>query len=164
MKKNLGIILIVIVLVLLAIFFFAGGKNNNGSEEQKESATDEMNEMMNGEDGDAMMEEDSMMEGDHMEDSMMEEADVTVELSGKNFEFSQDEIRVSEGDVVKIVFTSESGFHDWRVDEFDAATKQVQTGETSEVTFVADKAGEYEYYCSVGQHRANGMVGTLIVK
>jgi len=32
------------------------------------------------------------------------------------------------------------------------------------VTFVADKAGEYEFYCSVGQHRANGMVGKLIVK
>lgn len=92
------------------------------------------------------------------------EADVTVEISGVNFAFSQDEIRVSEGDVVKIVFTSEEGFHDWVVDEFDAATEQIQAGSTSTVIFTADRTGSYEYYCSVGRHREMGMVGTLIVE
>ncbi|HEY5714693.1 MAG TPA: plastocyanin/azurin family copper-binding protein [Candidatus Gracilibacteria bacterium] len=48
--------------------------------------------------------------------------------------------------------------------EFDAATEKVNTdGETS-VTFVADKKGTFEFYCSVGSHRTNGMVGTLIVE
>jgi nitrite reductase (NO-forming) len=84
-------------------------------------------------------------------------------INGFMFGYTPNEMRVTQGDTVKVVFTSTDGFHDWVVDEFNARTKQIQTGETSEVTFVADKAGTFEYYCSVGQHRAKGMVGTLIV-
>lgn len=86
------------------------------------------------------------------------------EVGGKNFEFDVTEIRVKEGDTVTINFVSNDGFHDWVVDEFDAATERVQTDGRSSVTFVADASGTYEYYCSVGQHRQNGMVGTLIVE
>lgn len=85
-------------------------------------------------------------------------------LTGKNFEFSTKEIRVKEGDTVIVNFESTGGFHDWVVDAFGAATKQVREGEKTTVTFVADKAGTYEYYCSVGEHRAAGMVGKLIVE
>jgi plastocyanin len=94
----------------------------------------------------------------------MEAPDVVVEVSGVNFAFDKEEIRVREGQTVKVVFTSADGFHDWVVDEFDARTAQVMTGKSSSVTFVADKKGRFEYYCSVGAHRANGMVGTLIVE
>ncbi|PIS05357.1 MAG: hypothetical protein COT81_01550 [Candidatus Buchananbacteria bacterium CG10_big_fil_rev_8_21_14_0_10_42_9] len=86
------------------------------------------------------------------------------EVSGKNFEFSAKEIKVQKGDTVTINFQSESGFHDWVVDEFNARTEQVNTGGKSSVTFVANEAGTFEYYCSVGQHRQFGMVGTLIVE
>ena len=48
--------------------------------------------------------------------------------------------------------------------EFNAATEKVAAGVSSSVEFVADKKGTFEYYCSVGQHRANGMKGKLIVK
>lgn len=89
---------------------------------------------------------------------------VTIAVSGVNFAFDKKEIRVKEGQTVKIVFTSESGFHDWVVDEFSARTGQVMTGGVTEVTFVASKKGTFEYYCSVGAHRANGMVGQLIVE
>lgn len=89
---------------------------------------------------------------------------VVIDISGKNFEFSQKEIRVKQGDIVQINFTSESGFHDWAVDEFNARTEQVRDGGKTSVTFSADKKGAFEYYCSVGQHRANGMVGMLIVE
>lgn len=92
------------------------------------------------------------------------EADVVVDVSGTNFAFDVTEIRVQEGDVVTINFTSESGFHDWVVDAFRANTERVRDGGSSSVTFVASKAGTYEYYCSVGQHRAQGMVGTLVVE
>ena len=42
--------------------------------------------------------------------------------------------------------------------------KKINTGNKTSVTFVANKAGEFEFYCSVGNHRAQGMVGKLIVK
>lgn len=87
-----------------------------------------------------------------------------VELAGFNYGYSVEEIRVKQGDLVKIVLTSTDGFHDWVVDEFAAATQKVNTGGVTEVEFVASEAGTFEYYCSVGQHRALGMVGQLIVE
>ncbi len=95
--------------------------------------------------------------------------DETFDITGVNFAFEMDgetnpTLTVDEGDVVEITFSSTDGFHDWVVDEFDAATAQVNPEDGAvTVTFVADTAGEYEYYCSVGSHRENGMVGTLIV-
>jgi plastocyanin len=85
-------------------------------------------------------------------------------LSGINFKFSQEEIKVKKGDTVKIVLNVTEGFHDWVVDEFNAATQQVAAGATTEVQFVANKSGTFEYYCSVGKHRAMGMIGKLIVE
>lgn len=85
-------------------------------------------------------------------------------ITGQNFAFSDTEMRVPVGTTVTVNFTSTGGFHDWVVDEFGAATERVNAGGSSSVTFVADEAGTFEYYCSVGSHRAQGMVGTLIVE
>lgn len=104
---------------------------------------------------------------DITQDSMVTRIDPNekvFEISGENFAFSQKEIRVKEGDTVTINFTSANGFHDFVVDEFNARTNQVKAGEASSVTFVADKTGTFEYYCSIGSHRANGMVGKLVVE
>jgi|SRR3989344_1919121 len=122
----------------------------------------------------AMVEEDSIindtlpeneeMIADDTDTTMDQSANATINLTAKNFEFSQKEIRVKLGDTVKVVLTSEQGFHDFVIEEFDAATEQINQGQTSEVTFVADQSGTFEYYCSVGSHRQMGMVGTLIVE
>jgi len=50
------------------------------------------------------------------------------------------------------------------MNEFNARTKQIKAGETETIEFIADKVGSFEYYCSVGQHRQMGMVGTLVVE
>lgn len=88
----------------------------------------------------------------------------TFDILGKPFEFSLKEIRVKTGDTVRINFTNTQGFHDWTVDEFNAKTKQLQAGQTDTVEFTADKAGTFEYYCSVSNHRQMGMKGNLIVE
>lgn len=91
--------------------------------------------------------------------------EVTFEVSGFNYGYNLEEIVVNEGDTVTINFVSTDGFHDWVVDEFDAATAKVRPGDAvTSVTFVADKTGTFEYYCSVGSHRAQGMVGNLVVQ
>jgi len=108
--------------------------------------------------------EDNNAIGDQAGTTIVENTDVTITLTAKNFEFSQKEIRVKLGDTVKVVFTSEQGFHDFVIEEFDAATERVSDGQTSSVTFVADQQGTFEYYCSVGSHRQMGMVGQLIVE
>ena len=85
-------------------------------------------------------------------------------VTAKNFSFSETEIRVKKGDFVRINFKSADGFHDWVVDAFDAKTNRVATGGSTSIDFVADKAGTFEFYCSVGNHRQMGMVGKLIVE
>lgn len=97
-------------------------------------------------------------------ENMTEGNTVSVTLEAKSFSFSQKEIRVKKGNKVKITLVNKDGFHDWTVDEFNAKTKQIPVGQTDSIEFIADKTGTFEYYCSVGQHRANGMVGKLIVE
>jgi plastocyanin len=93
-----------------------------------------------------------------------DEASVKVfDVSGANFRFDPDTITVKKGDRVRIVFKSLDMQHDFDLDEFDVDSPVTVAGETSEIDFVAVKTGEFEYYCSVGTHRANGMVGKLIV-
>jgi plastocyanin len=88
----------------------------------------------------------------------------TFTVEGSNYSFSVPEIRVNKGDTVKIVFTNKNGIHNWVIDEFSAHTPQISSGQSATVQFVADKAGTFEYYCSVGNHRQMGMKGNLIVE
>src|SRR3989344_8596563 len=83
---------------------------------------------------------------------------------GNSFKFNPAEIRVRKGDTVRIVFKNEGGMHNWVLDEFNARTKTLQSGQTDTIEFVANKTGTFEYYCSVGNHRQMGMVGKLIVE
>lgn len=85
-------------------------------------------------------------------------------ISGKNFSFAPSTIIVQKGDKVKITFKNENGFHDFVIDGYGVATKQTQSPTMEVLEFTADKAGSFEYYCSVGSHRQMGMKGTFIVK
>jgi plastocyanin len=127
---------------------------NEGMMVEDEGTVDEEDAMV--------VEDDTMAEDEAMNDE--DKADIVIDLTGKNFEFSKKEIKVKEGDTVQINFTSENGFHDWKLSDYEVATERVNTGGSSSVTFVAEKTGSFEYYCSVGSHRTLGMVGTLIVE
>ena len=121
------------------------------------------------EDDDSLTEDEASAEADSEasaddSDEATESEVKTFYLDARNFSFSQTEIKVEKGDKVKIVLTSADGFHDWVIDGFNAATSRVNTGQTAETEFVADQAGTFEYYCSVGSHRQMGMVGKLIVE
>ncbi|MBX2866691.1 cupredoxin domain-containing protein [Candidatus Kaiserbacteria bacterium] len=108
--------------------------------------------------------ETATMEENSEQDLEEIEPDVTFKVTGVNYSYNVKEMRVKKGDVVRIDFTSNLGFHDWVVDEFSAKTKTLRPGTSDSITFVADKVGTFEYYCSVGSHREQGMVGSLIVE
>ena len=102
-------------------------------------------------------------------DIVVSESTSSYSLTAENFKYDIDgqenpDLSVCLGDKVKIDLTIKDGFHDWVVDEFNAKTEQKKTGETTSVEFTADKEGTFEYYCSVGSHRAKGMKGNLIVE
>lgn len=54
--------------------------------------------------------------------------------------------------------------HDFVVDELKIKTAVINNGQEDFVEFTADKAGTFEFYCSVGNHRAMGMVGKITVQ
>lgn len=85
-------------------------------------------------------------------------------VTGQDFAFAPTTMTVDRGNTARITFRNTDGTHDFKIDEFGVATKKLGAGESETIEFVADKVGTFEYYCSVGQHRAMGMKGTLIVK
>ena len=92
-----------------------------------------------------------------------------IKVTGENYKFMMDgkenpEIKVKIGEKIKIEFTSTEGFHDFVIDELEAKTDKVNSGESTSVEFVANQAGTFSYYCSVGKHRDFGMEGTFIVE
>lgn len=86
-----------------------------------------------------------------------------ISVTNKGYDFIPKEIRVKKGDTIRLTFINGGGFHDWVLDEFDAATKKIAGGKSETIEFVADKSGNFEFYCSVGNHRAMGMWGKFIV-
>lgn len=85
-------------------------------------------------------------------------------ITGSPFKFDKTTLSVNNGDKVKITFVNSNGMHDFVIDDFNVKTKVLQAGAQETVEFTADKAGTFEYYCSVGNHRAQGMKGTLVVQ
>jgi plastocyanin len=89
---------------------------------------------------------------------------VEVQVEGGNYYFKPNSITVKEGQPVKITLTSVEGTHDFVIDEFNVKTQTVNADQSTSVEFTPDKTGSFEFYCSVANHRALGMKGTLIVQ
>lgn len=86
----------------------------------------------------------------------------TIEVTERaiNWSFSEPEIRANVGDTLKLTMINEVGVHGLKIDEFNV---EILDGETA--TIELDKAGTYEFYCSIqcGQGHDN-MVGKIIVE
>lgn len=158
-KKNLlPIILVgVVVLAIIGYVFLRNGGERSLENSEDAEVTDKLEETSE------ISPSNSIEPTDEVK-STSEAGANSFNITGSNFSFSTTELKVKKGEKVKIIFQSKGGLHDWTVDEFNAKTRQIKDGESAEVEFVADKAGTFEYYCSVGQHRTMGMKGKLIVE
>ena len=81
-----------------------------------------------------------------------------------NFELDVKEIKVKQGDKVKITVINDEGFHNFAVPDFDVKTKMGSAPKEMMLEFTADKSGEFPYFCEVIGHRNAGMEGKLIVE
>ena len=145
MSKKI-IIVIVLVLVIVGVIVLTSQKTeeeNTALPQNAESPTESIEES-----------------AEPTEESQIKEFTIT----GTNYQFSLNEIRVNQGDTVRITFISGGSLHDWTIDEFNVATSRLQEGQQETIEFVANQVGQFEYFCSVGNHRALGMKGTLIVE
>lgn len=176
--KSIISILVVLAVVIAALFMF-------GIFSQEEPAVETQVQDTQMEEGEPSAEDETQtttetdfgtdieMEFPIPDDAVTDQDDegsaVSFSLEGHNFEFLRDGesapvLRVKQGDTVTVTLRSTGGTHDFVIDEFDARTERVNAGQTTTVTFVASETGTFEYYCSVGSHRAMGMVGTFIVE
>ncbi|MEX2014123.1 MAG: cupredoxin domain-containing protein [Parcubacteria group bacterium] len=86
-------------------------------------------------------------------------------VTATSFSFSPSTITVNKGDTVKITLKNNDGTHNLNIEGYDnAKTNILNAGQEQTISFVASKSGTFQYYCSVGNHRAKGMVGTLTVR
>jgi plastocyanin len=88
-----------------------------------------------------------------------------VIVQANEYSFFPNLISVKAGQTVKIIFRNMGAMpHNFILNEFDVASKTIGSGQSDTFEFVPDKAGDYFYYCNIGNHRELGMEGTLEVK
>lgn len=150
MNKSYIIIGVLVILVAGLIFFTKNNKSETAM--PMDNSQENMNHESTG----------VVAEPNVVQDEKGEVKEFIVE--GKNFSYSVSEIKVKKGDRVRIIFKNTQGFHDLVIDEFGVATKQGQAPFEEVLEFTADKVGTFQFYCSVGSHRAMGMWGTFKVE
>lgn len=163
MNKTL-IIVLVLVLVLVGGYFLMGKGEVEAPLVEEQNSVDNSNGAITNTmpAGDNTGVDEMLVGGDAVAPGAESVKEFTVE--GKNFSFAPSTMTVKKGDKVKITFKNSEGFHDFKIDEYGVATKQAKAPAEEVLEFTADKVGSFEYYCSVGQHKAMGMKGVLVVE
>lgn len=88
-----------------------------------------------------------------------------VQIVGTEYSFSPSSFEMNKGDRVVLTFRNVGRMpHNLVIDELNAATKTVPRGQSDTIEFTATEAGTLRYYCSISNHAALGMVGSLEVK
>ena len=75
------------------------------------------------------------------------------------------DLEVRKGNVVEIILVNGDGIiHDLAIPELGVATERISQKEmNSSLSFLAETAGIYTYYCTVPGHREAGMEGIIII-
>ncbi|PIZ66160.1 hypothetical protein COY14_00845 [Candidatus Roizmanbacteria bacterium CG_4_10_14_0_2_um_filter_36_9] len=154
-KSNPMIVIgIVVVMVLLIVGYFM--MNGNGESMENEGKTESVSELM--------MEEDQSITNENMMNENQIEGVTTIEVNAGSFYYEPTVMKAKKGDKIRLVFYSIDMMHDFNIDELGVKVPVTKAGVTSTIEFTADTVGTFEYYCSVGNHRAQGQVGTLIIE
>jgi len=95
----------------------------------------------------------------------VQEPQVTeITIEAKRWEFIPSTITVNKGDTVKLTIKSIDVSHGFNLATF-GVNKRLEPGRETTVEFVADKTGEFSFFCNVSCGRGHsGMKGTLVVR
>lgn len=86
-----------------------------------------------------------------------------IQVEARSFSYSPAEIRVRAGESVNIAFTSVDTLHDFSAVGLYAHVAAA-AGKTATGGFKApDQPGQYDFYCTVPEHREAGMTGVVVV-
>src|SRR3989344_3208408 len=121
--KTLIAIIVIIIVAILGFWYFSGQETEPGTEEtlvtgDQNSSTDTDTDAVNQPNSDGTAGTDAGMIDDGTIPS--EAREFTIE--GSNFKFTPNTITVQKDDLVRVIFKSTSGTHDFKLDEFEVAT------------------------------------------
>lgn len=156
-KNNMPLIIgAVVALVVIGggIFAFTANKNATKTAGETEMKAEMSPTQAAPTAGDAMTASPSTTMGDEQ----------TITMEAGAFYFKPAVITAKKGQKVKIVFNSKDMVHNFNVDELGVKGPTVKSGDTSTFEFTPEKTGTFEYYCSIGQHRAKGQVGKITIE
>lgn len=87
-----------------------------------------------------------------------------ITIEAKEFSYSTKKISVKKGEKIKLTLVNKGRTsHDFKVEGTNISTKLTGAGTTESIEFTINEAGNYAFFCSVGNHRAMGMEGVLNV-
>ncbi len=167
-KGGMGpIVAIIAILAILGIGLAVMGSKNKEANEAKPSngdstITEETSEQSTLQNTVASATPQAEVNGAETATAQTGEAQV-INVEAGSFYYKPDTITVKKGQKVKVVMKSVDMMHDFNIDELGVKVPIAKSGETATAEFTADKVGTFEYYCSVGKHRANGQVGKITV-
>lgn len=88
-----------------------------------------------------------------------------VEVSGDEYSYSPSLISVKKGERIRIIFTNNGNMpHNLVIEDLGVSTRTIGFGQTDTVEFTAEGDVDIEFYCSILNHKALGMEGTLKVE
>lgn len=96
-----------------------------------------------------------------LQDSHAQAVPRRIELTAKRFNFNPGEITLKKGEPVVIVIKSQDAGHGLRFDDLPIDMK-VAKGQTSELPFTPDKAGDFTGHCAVFCGPGHGSMQLII--
>ncbi len=87
-----------------------------------------------------------------------------IQMTARKYKFDPGVITVKKGDVVRLIITAQDRKHGFQLKEF-GIDQELPKGTPTTVEFTADKAGTFEFKCSVFCGFGHGkMKGKLVVE
>lgn len=158
MKMIVGIIVVIAVIGGYMVM-------RNGSSSEQAENTEQMEGTAVEESSEKMEGETKSIEAAGAHTGVVDEQGVRViDVEAGSFYYKPNVMKVKKGETIRIVMNSVSMMHDFNIDELGVKMPIIKDGDSGMIEFVADTIGTFEYYCSVGQHRANGQVGMITVE
>jgi plastocyanin len=99
-----------------------------------------------------------MYENDHIQKDM-------IEITGDEFSFNPERIDLRKGQTVTLVFHNiGTEPHNFIIDELEIMTETVFPGSSDTIEFTPPVKGMFTFYCSLPEHREQGMEGTVHIR
>ncbi len=157
---------VLLLLVVGGVFLLSRSKNQTetlGSQTQTLESNAVVDEEANESASESANESAKVEDKEAVPTQGVDSAVRVVNVEGGSFYYKPNIINAKVGEKIKVVFASKDMRHDFVIDELNVRTQVVSAGQTASVEFTPTQAGTFEFYCSVANHRAQGMVGKLIV-